>query len=214
LGKSSRFLYSEPMIGKLSGHYAGETGDGSVLVDVGGVGYVVRLAQASLVTIPEGASVSLYIHTAVREDAIELYGFSSRDALAFFKTLMSVSGIGPKTALGIMSGADISSLRRAIARGDSTSLVKLYGIGRKNAERLVVELKDKILLSVRDDSSATSKDSVATDDTSEILDALEALGYSAPECRRAVRSIPPSAVTMQEQITHALKELAAPAHRG
>jgi len=197
------------MIGKLTGRYAGEAGDGSILIDVGGVGYVVRVAQPPLVSsLPiEGAPISFYIHTAVREDAIDLYGFPSRDALSFFKTLMSVSGIGPKTALGIMSGGDIPSLRQAIARGDVTSLVKLYSIGKKNAERLVVELKDKILLSVRDNGTAFVGETTTIDDTSEILDALEALGYSASECRRAVLAIPASAITLQDRIAYTLKEM-------
>ncbi len=197
------------MIGKLTCQYAGEAGEGMIIIDIGGVGYVVRVALPSLVSaLPtEGTPISLYIHTAVREDAIDLYGFPSRDALSFFKTLMSVSGIGPKTALGIMSGGDISSLRQAISRGDVTSLVKLYSIGKKNAERLVVELKDKIMLSVKDDGIASINISANTDDASEILEALEALGYSSSECRRAIRAIPASAKTLKEKIAYTLKEL-------
>ena len=196
------------MIGKLSGRFGGEAGDGSILIDVGGVGYVVRVAGLASMALPaEGAAISFYIHTAVREDAIDLYGFPSRDALGFFKTLMSVSGIGPKTALGIMSGGDIPSLRRAIARGDVSSLVKLYSIGKKNAERLVVELKDKILLSVHEDGAAVGTKTDEGDDMSEILEALESLGYSSTESRKVVRAIPASAVTLQDKIAHALKQL-------
>ena len=203
------------MIGKLSGRYAGEAGDGSILIDVNGVGYVVRVAGLAMMALPaEGTAVSFHIHTAVREDAIDLYGFPTRDALAFFKTLMSVSGIGPKTALGIMSGGDIPSLRRAIARGDVSSLVKLYSIGKKNAERLVVELKDKILLSAHEDGTAAgAKEDTATDDMSEILEALESLGYSSAESRKVIRAIPTSATTLQEKIAYALKQLGAPRHK-
>lgn len=209
--KYPTLLYAIPMIGKLSGIYSGEAGDGAVLVDVNGVGYVVRMPAFNITGLPtEGTAMSLYIHTAVREDAIDLYGFPSRDALGFFKTLMSVSGIGPKTALGIMSGSDVPSLRQAISRGDTTSLVKLYGISKKNSERIVVELKDKILLSAHEDGGTSKPVGALGDDTEEILEALGALGYTAVECRNAVRNIPATAISIQERLAFALKEVGAP----
>lgn len=121
------------MIGRLSGAFAGTTPDGAALVDVGGVGYAVRLPAQAVLTLEPGARVMFHIHTAVRDDAIDLYGFLAEDELVFFKQLMGVSGIGPKTALGIMGVADVSALKRAIAQGDAATLTKLYGIGKKSA---------------------------------------------------------------------------------
>ena len=133
------------MIGKLTGRLSGNGIDGMVLVEVGGVGYCVRTPLLALDILKNtGSEVSLFIHTAVREDALDLYGFPTEEELQFFKQLMSVSGIGPKTALGILNVADVTSLKRAIAQGDAGALTKVFGIGKKSAERLVVELRDKL----------------------------------------------------------------------
>lgn len=170
------------MIGKLTGVVSSAGQDGAILIDVGGVGYAVRVP---VVALPDLAGrVSLYIHTAVRDDAIDLYGFPSEDGLSFFKQLMSVSGIGPKTALSIMSVADAGSLRRAIAQGDSAALTKVFGLGKKSAERIVVELRDKLMadLSSRGASLAAGGDG-------EVLEALMALGYSAAEGRAALAGL-------------------------
>ncbi|OGC86422.1 Holliday junction DNA helicase RuvA [Candidatus Adlerbacteria bacterium RIFCSPHIGHO2_02_FULL_54_18] len=167
------------MIGKLTGVLSGPPREGVVLVEVGGVGYCVRVPLA--IALTEGSLVSLYIHTAVREDAIDLYGFLEEAELLFFRQLMSVSGIGPKTALSIMSIGDTAALKRAIAAGDAAALHKLFGIGRKSAERLVVELRDKMVGSV-------SALSVSSDDA-DVVEALMALGYSAAECRAALKDI-------------------------
>lgn len=192
-----------PMIGKLTGEFAGTTPDGSTIVDVGGVGYVVRLPAHTTETASlPGDRVSFYIHTAVREDAIDLYGFESEEALAFFKQLMQVSGVGPKTALGIMSVAEVSSLKRAIAQSDSVTLVKVYGIGKKSAERLVVELRDKIKL----ETPAPGEAPYATDDR-EVIEAMLALGYRADESRRILKEIPPEIRGTRERIAAALRHL-------
>ena len=133
------------MIGKLTGRPAGTTTDGAILVEVGGVGYAVRTTMAMLESIrAKKSEVSLFIHTAVREDAIDLYGFSTLEELAFFKQLMGVKGVGPKTALGMHSVACVNTLKHSFARGDSSALTKVYGIGKKSAERIVVELRDKL----------------------------------------------------------------------
>src|SRR6185295_1762397 len=130
------------MIGKLTGTWEGST-DGMGLIDVAGVGYAVRVPFYTLTTVP-GTLVSLFIHTAVREDAIDLYGFATGEELSFFRQLTSVSGVGPKTALGVLNVSDIKSLKRSIAAGDAGALTKVFGIGKKSAERIVVELKDKM----------------------------------------------------------------------
>lgn len=188
------------MIGKLTGRFGGVT-DGMALIDVGGVGYTVRLpaSGATVATFQEGADIALFIHTAVREDAIDLYGFPTNEELRFFRQLMSVSGIGPKTALGIMSVADTPTLRRAIAKGDASALTKTFGIGKKNAERMVVELRDKL-------STEVLATSPAQETNDEVLEALMALGYKAEEARRAVKDTDPSLPT-GEKVAHALRNL-------
>ena len=192
------------MIGRLTGEFGGTTPDGSALIDVSGVGYTVRTPSLTLAALSEtvGSRVSLYIHTAVREDAIDLYGFPSEEELAFFKQLMSVSGVGPKTALGIMSVAEVSSLKRAIAQSDSVTLIKVFGIGKKSAERLVVELRDKIKLEV----PAAGAGPRAEDD-SDVIEALMALGYRADESRRILKEIPPTTRGTRERLSAALRFL-------
>ena len=171
------YLY---MIGKLTGVLAGRQGD-AVVVDVHGVGYCVRVPLAF--TLAEGAPVSLHIHTAVRDDAIDLYGFAQEEELVFFRQLMTVSSVGPKTALSIMSVAEPSALKRAIAAGDASTLTKVFGIGKKSAERIVVELRDKLQL------ETGVKESGAMGTDAEVIEALMALGYSAQECRAALKDV-------------------------
>lgn len=189
------------MIGKLTGVFGGKTENG-VLIEVGGVGYAVRVPLHSLLAEP-GAPISLLIHTAVREDAIDLYGFPTEGDLAFFKQLMSVSGIGPKTALSIMSVADAAVLRRTIAAGDAATLTKVFGIGKKSAERIVVELRDK----VAGGPAAAEAVAGASGDDTEVIEALMALGYRADESRQALRALGPETTSIQAKLGAALKQL-------
>jgi len=170
------------MIGKLTGTYAGTADGGVLLIDVGGVGYCVRTPFSTIATA-EGLSgaLSLFIHTAVRDDAIDLYGFSSEQELAFFKQLISVSGVGPKTALGILNVADIDNLKRSIAGGDATVLNKVFGIGKKSAERIVVELRDKL--------AHETGEVPGLGGDGEVIEALMALGYAAAEARAALGDV-------------------------
>ncbi len=187
------------MIGKLTGTL--DTLEAGVaLVDVGGVGYVVRVPAGLEGTLPHGARITLLIHTAVRDDAIDLYGFVSAEELGFFKLLMGVSGVGPKTALGIMSGADVLSLKRAIAKGDAAALSSTFGIGKKSAERLVVELRDKIKLLPTESVGEGGSDA-------DVIEALQGLGYSAVESRKALRDISPTLVSTRERLAAALRNL-------
>lgn len=191
------------MIGRLTGEFGGTTPDGSALIDVGGVGYTVRTPLLTLEILKGGSShVSLHIHTAVRDDAIDLYGFLAEEELSFFKQLMGVSGVGPKTALGIMSVADVSMLKRAIAQSDSVTLIKVYGIGKKSAERLVVELRDKIKLEI----PAPGEKQYAEDDT-DVIEALLSLGYRADESRRVLQEIAPGLKGTRERLSAALRYL-------
>ena len=182
------------MIGKLTGTLSGSQA-GSVIVEVGGVGYCVRVPVSVLLErLPR--QVSLYIHTAVREDAIELYGFEREEELIFFKRLCSVSGIGPKTALGVLNVADVESLSRSIAAGDAASLTKVFGIGKKSAERIVLELRDKV-------TGVTNAGGAAD---VEVLEALIALGYGASECRDALKAAGQEG-TLQGRLGRALRHL-------
>ncbi len=189
------------MIGKLTGRWGGTTPDGQALIDVAGVGYAVRVPLPTMHTL-EGATVpelSLFIHTAVRDDAIDLYGFMTLEELSFFKQLMSVSGIGPKTALGVLNVAEVATLKTSIAAGDTVKLIKVFGIGKKSAERMVVELRDKL-------ANEVGVSVVGTD--GEVVEALMAMGYRADEARAAVKAASKKAGgTVQEKLSLALKNL-------
>lgn len=191
------------MIGKLTGQFDGTTPDASAIITVGGVGYAVRVPLATLTYMRTHAKqeVSLFVHTAVREDAIDLYGFPTAEDLAFFKQLISVSTIGPKSALGILNIADVATLKRGVASGDASMLTKVYGIGKKSAERIVVELRDKMVLEgkARGESAGLGEDA-------EVVEALMALGYKADESRAAIKEIG-SVSGIKERITAALKYL-------
>ena len=202
-------LHDEGMIGKLTGRISSSGTQGEVLVEVGGVGYCVRTPLLALDLLKQGdAEVSLFIHTTVREDALDLYGFPSVEELQFFKQLMSVSGIGPKTALGILNVADVQSLKRAIAGGDSTTLVKVFGIGKKSAERLVVELRDKLMNESMSSPSTTF--GAASSDDAEVIEALMALGYRSDEARRANKEA--AGASVNERLASALKYLGTANH--
>ena len=190
------------MIGKLTGTWEGSL-DGMGLIEVGGVGYCVRVPFYTLTTLP-GTQLSLFIHTSVREDALDLFGFATQEELSFFKQLTSVSGVGPKTALGVLNVSDIKSLKRSIASGDATALTKVFGIGKKSAERIVVELRDKFSL----EQSAAPQEATVSGDDGEVIEALMALGYRAQECRDAVRAIgTEGAGNIKERLGAALRRL-------
>lgn len=193
------------MIGKLTGHFDGTSPDGSVTLEVGGVGYVVRTPLFVMDTLRAtgGGVVSLFIHTAVRDDAIDLYGFSTHEELYFFKQLMSVKGLGPKTALSILNVADVGTLKRGIAGGDATVLTKVFGIGKKNAERMVVELRDKLSSEAVERGISVS----SQEGDGDVIEALLALGYRADESRKALGGVGADIVGTRERLSAALKQL-------
>lgn len=167
------------MIARLRGKLA-EKEPARVVIDVGGVGYEVFIPTTTFTAMPNaGAEVSLDIHTHVREDALSLYGFSSRQERRVFERLISISGIGPKLAVTILSGGSVEGLVGAIRRGDLARLTSIPGVGKKTAERIVVELKDKL----KEFTEEPAKPVVETD----VLSALENLGYSRPMAEAAVR---------------------------
>src|SRR5436190_8927331 len=151
-----------------------------VVIDVHGVGYEVCVPVTTLTALPDlGSEVSIDIHTHVREDVIALYGFSTRRERIIFEKLMTISGIGPKLAVTILSGGSVEELVGAIKRGDLARLTAIPGVGKKTAERIVVELKDKL----KDMSEEIVKPSVEVD----VVSALENLGYPRAMIEAAVR---------------------------
>lgn len=153
-----------------------QQGKNFVVLDVHGVGYRVFVAPMVLAHMKDGSETHFFIHTHIREDAFDLYGFLEHDALELFEQLLGVSGVGPKTALGVLSIAAPKEIRQAIASGDPTLLTKVSGIGKKTAERIVVELKEKTGVTNAGSSGMTA----------EAIDALVHLGYSEHQAREAV----------------------------
>ena len=135
------------MIGRLVGQIVEDSADGAVVVDVRGVGYEVLVPLGTLgrATPDERGAVTLYVHTHVREDALLLYGFASRDERSVFRQLIGVSSIGPKIALSILGALPVGDLAAAVAGGETAKLTRVPGVGKKTAERIVLELKDKLL---------------------------------------------------------------------
>lgn len=168
------------MIARLHGTVVERRSQGLVL-DVGGVGYLVLCTDATAARHPVGSQATLRIHTSVREDAIELYGFASELEEVLFHELLRVQGIGPRMALGILAGGEPRDIAAAIVAGDLARLRKLPGVGKKTAERLVVDLRERLALFVglaHEKAAPVSSPPRAGD---ELLLALEALGYRAAE---------------------------------
>ena len=166
----------------------------NVVIDVGGIGYNVRISSSTASRVPGiGEQVRLYTYTCVREDAFILYGFLSRNDLDIFKKCITVNGIGPKGALAILSVLDADSLRFAIMSGDAKAIAKAPGIGIKTAERLVLDLKDKIkiddTLIQREVDMTAASNAMDTDQKKEAVEALVALGYGQTESIKAVNAI-------------------------
>ena len=191
------------MIAQLTGQISHRDEKG-VILDVAGVGYKVYLSAESLRNLPKGeAPVQLFTHLAVRENALDLYGFVTKIEHDWFGLLISVSGIGPKSALGILSIAPPAVLQKAISSADSGYLTKVSGIGKKSAEKIVLELKDK-LDGVSRGASLTGQN---LSNETEAIEALQALGYSLREAREALHNLPTNLDT-GEKVKSALKMLA------
>lgn len=178
------------------------TTDKYTIIDVNGVGYKVFLSSTNIAACNVGAIKKLWIYTAVRETALDLYGFENINEMNFFELLLDVSGIGPKGALGILSIASIDSLQRAIATGDTGYLTKVSGIGRKTAEKIVIELRDKLKAYKGEEGTAGG-----LREESDMIEALKSLGYSQNEARDALKQIPSSITDMNGKIKEALKIL-------
>lgn len=190
------------MIRQISGIVA-DAAPLAVVVDVNGVGYLVYTTTGLAYAI--GSSVQFYTHLAVRETALDLYGFASRDELEIFELLLTIPKIGPKSALDILSKADITTLKAAITNGDPAYLTKVSGIGKKTAEKIVSELADALAgLAV---IGVPAPLGAAPHFTSDAIDALVALGYPPVDARRAVLQLPPTVASANEAVREALKLL-------
>ncbi len=189
------------MIGRLTGVLA-EKSPPQLLIDVNGVGYEVDVPMSSFYNLPGlGERVTLLTHFVVREDAQVLFGFLTHEERATFRQLVKISGVGPRTALSILSGLSVSELAQAVSLQESGRLVKVPGIGKKTAERLLLELKGKL------GDALVTPTAVANDAQADILQALVALGYSDREAAAALKSLPAD-VSVSDGIKLALKSLA------
>lgn len=184
-----------------------------VIVDVGGVGYGIFMPEASMGLLPQtGNEVKLHTYLNVREDAMQLFGFLTRDDLEVFKLLIGVSGIGPKGGLSILSKMTADDLRFAVLSGDAKAISKAPGIGKKTAEKVIIELKDK--LDVEEltggffrESTEAPLESGESEVQSEAVQALVALGYGSTESLKAVRKVNQANLTVEEVLKQALKNL-------
>lgn len=178
------------------------------VIECGGVGYACRTTANTLATLKSDTEAKLYTYMAVREDAVELFGFADMQELNCFKMLISVSGVGPKAAISILSGMTPQAFALCVASGDSKSLTTAPGIGKKIADRIVLELKDKIAkenLSVKSDALIPA--AMPSNAASEAISALMVLGYSNSEATKAIAGMPSDTPT-DELIKAGLKNLA------
>ena len=185
-----------------------------VIIDVGGVGYGIFMPESAIGLLPQmGNEVKLHTYLNVREDAMQLFGFLTRDDVEIFKLLIGVSGIGPKGGLSILSKLTADDLRFAIMSGDSKAISAAPGIGKKTAEKVIIELKDKLdieqILNPSDSEtkSAIKMDSSANEVQSEAVQALVALGYGSTESLKAVNKVNSENMTVEEVLKQALKNL-------
>lgn len=178
-----------------------------LLLDVGGVGYEVEAPMSTFYVLPDiGSEVTLHTHLVVREDAHLLFAFGSESERWLFRQLIKVSGVGARVALTILSGASVDQFARAVQEGDATSLTRLPGIGKKTAERLVVEMKDRLKDAVaKSPGVAVSFGAAPASAPDEAFDALVALGYKPPEATRMIKGVETEGLASEEIIRRALQ---------
>lgn len=185
------------MIASLKGIVT-EIGLKYAIIEVSGIGYLVHTTNNTLSSIRLDNEQFLFTYQAVRENAIDLYGFLSKEELEFFKLLITISGVGPKSALAILDSASIETLREGIQSGDASYLTKVSGIGKKSAGKIIVELRDKI--------GALETSSTNTTGSSDAIEALTSLGYSERDAREVVQKIDRT-LSAEEMVKEALKQL-------
>ena len=197
------------MIALLRGTLAYKSSD-HVIIDTNGVGYRIFIPLSTFYSLPETGEVSLLTHTHVREDALLLYGFLTMDEKELFGILIGISGVGPKLAVNILSHIPVQDLKRAIASGDIKRLSGLPGIGKKTAERLVLELKDKVgpVHDLPDSNDSTTNSVAAGNLADDVISALINLGYKENQARKVLESMELAPdLTMEQALKGALKVL-------
>jgi Holliday junction DNA helicase RuvA len=192
------------MIGSVRGTVIERTTSGEVLIEVGGVGYRVSVPLRAVPTLEPGANAFLFTHLHVREDAMVLYGFSSRDERDTFEALISATGVGPKLGLAILSVHTPNMLRRSLADDDLDALMLVPGVGKRTAQRLLIELKSRLELPDLDLSDGAG---VTASPRGEVRDALVGLGYSTEEVRATLGQLSEDG-TVEELLRDALRLLA------
>ncbi|MBI2404794.1 Holliday junction branch migration protein RuvA [Candidatus Gottesmanbacteria bacterium] len=188
------------MIGFLSGTIRDKYPN-PIIVDVGGIGYVVHVPDRLITQLPVNAPCLLYIHTHVREDALDLYGFLTKAELTLFELLLTVSGIGPKTGLTIVDRG-VAAIQQAVGKSDVDFFTTIPRLGRKNAQKIIIELKSKL-------GSVTDLDlSLEHGETKEVLDVLLTMGFAKHEAMEAIKKLSDAEVSLEQKIRRALQLLA------
>lgn len=184
---------------------------GGVVIEAGGLGYEVYVPDNSSVYLAkEGQEIMVYTAMIIREDDVSIYGFADKDSLRLFRMLMTVNGVGAKAALAVLSALSAAELQKAVMYEDVTALTRANGIGKKTAQRIVLELKDKIDATAvvsGDTAAVIIPDGNTTDSRNEAVNALIALGYSKSESIEALCSVEEQNLTVEEYIKKALKKL-------
>jgi Holliday junction DNA helicase RuvA len=194
------------MIGRLTGTLI-EKNPPAITVDVHGLGYEVDVPMSTFYNLPAtGEKVSLHTHLIVREDGHFLYGFASEGERAAFRQLLKISGIGARTALAVLSGMSVAELAQAVTLQEAGRLTKVPGIGKKTAERLLLELRDRLPTTLAVGGAGVGAGATASDNASDIVNALLALGYNEREALGAMKALPADA-TVTDGIRQALKLL-------
>jgi len=181
-----------------------------LLLDVGGVGYEIEAPMSTFYGLPAvGADIMLHTHLVVREDAHILFGFGTERERSLFRELIKISGVGPRIALGILSGASVDEFHRCVEAQDAASLTRIPGVGRKTAERLIIEMRDRLKALATGQTfevrGPTGTGATAPSPQAEAFSALVALGYKPPEVTRLLQKVDPSVTTTEELIRHALR---------
>lgn len=184
------------------GHITGKVFDlkgTRAIVDTHGIGFVIHSTLTYLSKLKTGQEASFWTHTAVRETSIDLYGFETEEELRIFELLITVSGVGPKSGLAILSVAGVKSIEEAVSSNDTSALTKISGIGRKTAEKIVLELNGKLI--------GNKKGENRTGEDIDVFDALKSLGYRERDIQETIKKLPKDLTGANEKIKYVLKNL-------